>query len=133
MQRYSEIWMYVSYIDLKDNECYFIGGNVDTTYCKNLSGDVRLEGCTIMKKKEVLEMRGMKRKEIIDYFLSIEGITHNDSTFYGENYKIIVDDESNAVIGSLSIPSTIVTFIGREECLEKVIYRFRLKFLKAGG
>jgi len=30
-------------MDLKDNECYFIDGNMDTTYCKNLSGDISLE------------------------------------------------------------------------------------------
>lgn len=30
-------------IDLKDNECYFIDGNMDTIYCKKLSGDVSLE------------------------------------------------------------------------------------------
>jgi putative ABC transport system permease protein len=30
-------------IALKDNECYFIDGNMDTTYCKNLSGDVSLK------------------------------------------------------------------------------------------
>ncbi|HEX3076130.1 MAG TPA: ABC transporter permease [Lachnospiraceae bacterium] len=30
-------------MDLKDNECYFIDGNMDTNYCKKLSGDISLE------------------------------------------------------------------------------------------
>ena len=30
-------------IDLKDNECYFIDGNMDTAYCKNLYGDVSIK------------------------------------------------------------------------------------------
>jgi putative ABC transport system permease protein len=30
-------------MELKDNECYFLDGNMDTTYCKNLSGDVSLK------------------------------------------------------------------------------------------
>lgn len=30
-------------VDLKDNECYFLDGNMDTTYCKKLSGNVSLE------------------------------------------------------------------------------------------
>ncbi|PKM96417.1 MAG: hypothetical protein CVU84_01505 [Firmicutes bacterium HGW-Firmicutes-1] len=83
-------------------------------------------------EERLLEMRGMRRQEIIDYFMGLEHIECNLSTFVGEHWSAEVREESFVSIGSLLIPSTIVIFKG-EKSLESVIYSFRLRFLTAGG
>jgi hypothetical protein len=71
-----------------------------------------------------LEMRGMRRKEIMDYFLEV----HN-----GINYQVDVGEESFVSLGSITIPATVVVFRGEEEYVEEAIEKFRLRFLSAGG
>lgn len=84
-------------------------------------------------EEKILEMRGMRRQEIIDYFMSLKDIKYNLSTFHGEHFQVVVSEESFFSIGSLSLPSTFVKFNGEKDHLEQVIYHFRLKFLTAGG
>lgn len=74
--------------------------------------------------EKILEMRGMRRKEIVDYFLSLDD----------EKYcEVRVGKEEFVTLGSITIPSTEVVFKGEEEYVDVVISRFRLKFLTAGG
>lgn len=86
-----------------------------------------------MIEEMILEMRGMRRQEIIDYFTCLNDIELSLSTFIGEHYQIEVSEESFVSLGSIKIPSTIVKFMGEKEFLEQVIYSFRLRFLTAGG
>lgn len=79
-----------------------------------------------------LEMRGMSRKEIIEYFTSISKCIAG-SRFYWHDCTIDVSEESKIELGSIFIPVTKVLFMGEEEPLERLISQFRLKFLSAGG
>lgn len=80
-----------------------------------------------------MEMRGMRRQEILDYFIGKHELTCYISTFKGEHWMVEIGDEVFVYIGKLRIPSTIVKFTGEKEFLEKAIYHFRLQFLSAGG
>lgn len=80
-----------------------------------------------------LEMRGMKRKEIMAYFLSIDEKYLEPDQFIGEGWNAKVNEEKDVRLGSINIPSTVVEFSGNKEQLEQVIADFRLKFLTAGG
>lgn len=84
-------------------------------------------------EEKLLEMRGMKRQEIMDYFRSLGLLDDNLSIFRAKDWSVQVSEESIISIGSLRIPSTTVQFFGKEKCLEEVMYRFRLRFLTAGG
>ncbi len=75
--------------------------------------------------EKVLEMRGMRRQEIMDYFMSLKGI--------GEDFQVEVSEESLVSMGSLAIPTTVVIFKGDKDQLEEAIYNFRIRFLTAGG
>jgi len=83
--------------------------------------------------EKTMEMRGMRRTEIINYFLSIAEENIGNWKFKGIGWEVIVDEESIASIGRLQLPSTNVTFRCDEKIIDEVIYAFRLKSLSAGG
>ncbi|PKM51946.1 MAG: hypothetical protein CVV02_04870 [Firmicutes bacterium HGW-Firmicutes-7] len=84
-------------------------------------------------EEKFLEMRGMRRQEIIDYFISLDFLACDLSTFVGEHLRIEVGEEVFVKMGSLSIPATSIKFSGEKDVVEKVLYWFRLRFLTAGG
>lgn len=83
--------------------------------------------------EKILEMRGMHRAEIMDYFISIDGTNIGFGKFIGPNWEVDISEENLIIIGSLKIPSTTVLFRSEKEQLEQMIWAFRLKFLSAGG
>jgi len=86
-----------------------------------------------MTREEVLEMRGMRRKEILDYFTRIGGQDSGCGKFSGQNWEVEVSEENFIMFGSIKIPSTVVLFRGDDQTIEELITSFRFKFLSAGG
>jgi len=80
-----------------------------------------------------LEMRGMKRREIVNYFSTLTGKVIGDDLFVGKGWEVYISQEKLLAIGSLNIPSTIVKFRCTKGIMDKMIGDFRLKFLTAGG
>lgn len=80
-----------------------------------------------------LEMRGMKRIEIVNYFIDIGGQGISDEKFIGQGWEVEVSQEKTIILGSLKIPATIVILQCRKDLIEPMIVAFRLKFLSAGG
>lgn len=78
-------------------------------------------------------MRGMKRVEIVNYFISIEGKAMGGENFIGAGWEVEISQEETIALGSLKIPATIVILRCREDLIEEMIVAFRLKFLSAGG
>jgi hypothetical protein len=83
--------------------------------------------------EKILEMRGMRRSEIINYFAGLNGEDKGDGKFAGLNWEVEVKEENLAAIGRLKLPSTKVLFRSDEEHIEQIIYAFKLRFLSAGG
>jgi len=83
--------------------------------------------------EEKLEMRGMKRIEIVNYFISIGGKVISDGNFFGQGWEVELSKEKTIKLGSLKIPATIVILRCREDLIEQMIVAFRLRFLSAGG
>jgi hypothetical protein len=83
--------------------------------------------------EKFLEMRGMRRQELVDYFISIGGESKDSVIFKGEDWSVEIKPETRVTFGAISIPATILVFHSSEETLEKLIYKFRLRFLSAGG
>jgi len=81
--------------------------------------------------QQTLEMRGMSRSEIIDYFNSI--CSKEGETFQWQGCRVEVGSEISISLGSIKVPSAKVTFGGEKNCVESLIAQFRLKFLSAGG
>ena len=65
-----------------------------------------------------LEMRGMKRIEIVNYFISIGGKAMDAEKFIGQGWEARISQEKTVILGSLKIPATIVILRCREELVE---------------
>lgn len=80
-----------------------------------------------------LEMRGMKRIELVNYFISIGGKVIDDEKFTSQGWQAEIAKEKLVILGSLKIPATIVILRCRKDISEKMLTAFRLRFLSAGG
>jgi hypothetical protein len=83
--------------------------------------------------EENLEMRGKKRIEIVNYFISIGGQAMDVEKFIGKGWEVELAQEKLVTLGSLKIPATIVTLRCRKDLIEQMLVDFRLRFLSAGG
>lgn len=80
-----------------------------------------------------LDMRGMKRIEIVNYFISLGCKIISDENFIGMDWEVEICKEKTITLGSLKIPSTIVILRCKEELFDGMMDAFRLRFLSAGG
>lgn len=83
--------------------------------------------------EKIMEMRGMHRSEITNYFLSINGEDNGFGKFTGEGWEVEVGEEKSIAICSLILSATIVSFRCRKDLLEPMLSAFRMRFLSAGG
>lgn len=80
-----------------------------------------------------LEMRGMKRTDIVNYFISLGGKIISDENFIGQDWEVEISKEKTITLGSLKIPATIVILRCRKDLIDNMMVAFRLRFLSAGG
>lgn len=85
----------------------------------------------LIEKK--LEMRGMKRVEIVNYFIRLGCKVISDESFIGLGWEVEISKEKTITLGSLKIPATILVFRCKEDLLDGMMVAFRLRFLSAGG
>ncbi|MDP4160117.1 MAG: hypothetical protein Q8911_10215 [Bacillota bacterium] len=85
------------------------------------------------QKEHSLEMRGMPRRDLEEYFLSLKGKQVEPGNYRGPNWEVMLSEERTCTIGSLQIPATLVTFRVNEEDWAEMLKAFRLRFLSAGG
>lgn len=84
-------------------------------------------------KEYCLEMRGMPRSALEDYFLKIGGKQIEQGLYLGPSWEVHLSEEKTCTIGSLSILATLVTFRLDEEDWPEIVKAFRFNFLSAGG
>lgn len=84
-------------------------------------------------KEYSLEMRGMPRRDLEEYFLSIGGDLNGKGTFFGPYWEVEFSDTWVCSLVALQIPATKLTFRVNEEDWPKFVWAFRLRFLSAGG
>jgi len=83
--------------------------------------------------KKEFEMRGMKRIEIVNYFITIGGEKTSDENLIGKGWEVQISKEKLVAIGSFKIPATEVILLCRKDIIDKMINAFNLRFLSAGG
>ncbi len=84
-------------------------------------------------KEQTMEMRGMPRIEIINYFIGLSGEIVSETKIKGEGWEVEIDKEQLVALGSLRIPSTKVVLRCEEDIFVHMLGAFRLRFLSAGG
>jgi len=83
--------------------------------------------------ERTLEMGGMARSEIVDYFSGIGGELISEGKYQGPDWIVDIGKEEYRAVGSIRLRKTYVTFYCDEKYIDTMIYKFRLKFLSAGG
>lgn len=84
-------------------------------------------------KEHSLEMRGMPRRDLAEYFLLLGGKPVSSGMYVFPNWRVKLSDEQSHTLGSMRIPATLVTFQVNEEDWPEIQSAFRLRFLSAGG
>lgn len=84
-------------------------------------------------KEHSLEMRGMPRRELEEYFIGIGGKQVGAGLYLGPKWEVDLSDDWICILGSLQVPATQVTFRVDEEYWPEIVNDFRLRFLSAGG
>lgn len=79
------------------------------------------------------EIRGIKRSELVNYFIGIDGKDEGCGYISGKDWNAQIGEETSVTLGSLKIPVVMVTFKSKKELFEEMVFAFRIKFLRMGG
>jgi len=80
-----------------------------------------------------IEMRAIKRKEIIDYFHKINGNEMENGRLAGDGWEAVVGEETQVSIGAYKTTAVIVTLRCRKEIFDSMYSKFSMEFFRAGG
>lgn len=86
-----------------------------------------------MTKTKILEVGEINRKDFVEYFLKIGGVTEDKETFKGPYWEAIVGPQTWTKLGVLNIQRILITFNIEEDKFDDFIAAFRLNFLRCGG
>lgn len=82
--------------------------------------------------EERFVMRGHKRSAFVRYFLEAGG-REDGVFFHHDGWCVWVGEERPVCLGSLILPEVEVVFHFHEGQREAVLWRFKMRFLTAGG
>lgn len=85
------------------------------------------------QKEHSLEMRGMPRRDLEEYFLSLGGKQEIHGNYWGPNWKVKLSEERTCTLGAIQVSATRVTFWVSEEDWPDMLKALRFRFLSAGG
>jgi hypothetical protein len=85
------------------------------------------------QKEHSLEMRGMPRRDLEEYFLGLGGKQVEPGNYWGPDWQVRLSEERTCTLGSIQLTVTLVTFRVNEKDLPEMLKEFRLRFLSAGG
>ncbi|QGG48629.1 hypothetical protein [Heliorestis convoluta] len=80
---------------------------------------IQLQGIAQWELRQIIEQLGAEKDK--------EGILK------AKQWQAHVSDETKVTLGSLTLQSTTVTFVGPTEVLEPLLLEFRKKTLRGGG
>lgn len=86
-----------------------------------------------MLKTETLKLGEIGRKELVDYFLKVGGITEDDEVIKGTYWEVTVGSQTWTKFGSLRIRHILITISVEDKMYDDFIAAFRLNFLRCGG
>lgn len=83
--------------------------------------------------EETIEIRGISRKYLEEYFIRLGGRSDGQGKFSGPDWEVELGEERSCSLGSLQFPSTRVFFHAEEALCRELVAAFRQEFLRAGG
>lgn len=85
------------------------------------------------KVNKLFEMRGMKREELVNYFISIGGSYVGNMKYIGIDWEVEIGEQEICRLGVIEIPAAKILLSVEEENFDSMVEAFRLRFLSAGG
>ena len=86
-----------------------------------------------MIKRQVIELRGVKREEFLDYFLILGGKDLGDGKIRGLSWEVEIGPEEYLCLGTMELPSVKIIFKVEEGSFRAFLSDFRMKFIRGGG
>lgn len=80
-----------------------------------------------------LDIRGITRVNILEYFNQVDGAYQKDNLIYGDNWEIEIGQEQQYRIGALKLPLVELTFRMEEEDYQSMLKNFISRFSCMGG
>ena len=86
-----------------------------------------------MLKTKTLKLGEIGRKELVEYFLKIGGITEDEKVYKGPYWEVTVGPQTWTKFSSLSIRQILITISVEDKMFDDFIAAFNLNFLRCGG
>lgn len=86
-----------------------------------------------MLKTKTLKLGEIGRKELVEYFLKIGGITEDEKVFIGPYWEVTVGPQTWTKFSSLTIRHILITISVEDKMYDDFIAAFNLNFLRCGG
>lgn len=83
--------------------------------------------------EKTMELRSIKRKEIVDYFIEISGVDNGQGRIAGRGWEVEVGPEKPVTLGKFTMSSVIVVLRCQKELFDKMYSDFFMRFFRAGG
>ncbi|MBN1332947.1 MAG: hypothetical protein JW971_04200 [Synergistales bacterium] len=86
-----------------------------------------------MKKREIIELRGIKREEFMDYFVALGGENMGNGKIRGVFWEVEIGPQEHLCLGPLELPTVKIIFQVEEGSFKAFLSDFRMKFIRGGG
>lgn len=83
--------------------------------------------------EKAMDMRAVKRAELIEYFIKIGGEKTKNGKIAGSGWEAEVGQDCFVPLGSFLIPEVRVVFRCREDLFDRMHSKFCMNFFRAGG
>jgi len=80
-----------------------------------------------------MEMRGTRRQEFVNYFLSLGGEDLGNARLGGPFWEVKIGPQESIRLGAVELPSVKISFSVEEDKWESFLSAFWMKFLRGGG
>lgn len=80
-----------------------------------------------------MDMRAVKRTELIEYFIKIGGKEMKNGKIAGNVWEAEIGQDCFVPLGSFLIPQVRVVFRCREDLFDRMYSKFCMQFFRAGG
>lgn len=83
--------------------------------------------------EKAMEMRAVKRADLIGYFIKINGKETENGRIAGDGWEVEIGQDCIVPLGSFLIPEVRVVIRCREDLFDRMYEKFRMEFFRAGG
>jgi hypothetical protein len=84
-------------------------------------------------KEHILDIRGIKRARLVDYFSQMDRASVSGDYIRGDNWEVQIGEEQELQMGSVKLPLVKLVFHMDDKAYQVMLQDFRIKFSCMGG